>query len=203
MKKNEMQIGGVYRAKVTDKLVSVRIDAENPHGGWDATNLETNRKVRIKSAQRLRGKATSATQQTGYAPQSQLTLEETKKREAKKKGRKTNAATSSPTSATGAKKSDAATTKAKKAKEATRAKQGDDGAKKVSCIDAAVKVLAESGEPMNCKQMIEAMTTKGYWTSPGGKTPQATLYAAILREIQNKGDDSRFRKVERGKFSAT
>ena len=48
MKKNEVKIGGVYWAKVTDKVVSVRIDAENPHGGWDATNLDTNRKVRIK-----------------------------------------------------------------------------------------------------------------------------------------------------------
>ena len=27
------------------------------------------------------------------------------------------------------------------------------------------------------------------------------VYAAIIREIANKGDDSRFVKVERGKFS--
>ncbi|MHC4405845.1 MAG: hypothetical protein ACYTG0_39880 [Planctomycetota bacterium] len=60
MKKNEVKIGGVYAAKVSDKLVSVRIDAENPHGGWDATNLATGKKVRIKSAQRLRGEAEGA-----------------------------------------------------------------------------------------------------------------------------------------------
>jgi hypothetical protein len=40
----------------------------------------------------------------------------------------------------------------------------------------------------------------GYWRSDG-KTPVATVYSAILREIQKKGGESRFRKVERGKFT--
>ena len=72
---------------------------------------------------------------------------------------------------------------------------------KLSALDAAAKVLAESGEPLNSKEMINAMAAKGYWTSPGGKTPQATLYAAILREIQTKGADARFQKTERGHFA--
>ena len=54
MKKSEVKIGSVYTAKVSDKVVEVRIDAESRHGGWDATNLATGKKVRIKSAQRLR-----------------------------------------------------------------------------------------------------------------------------------------------------
>ena len=37
MKKNEVKIGGVYTAKVTNKIVQVRIDAESRYGGWDAT----------------------------------------------------------------------------------------------------------------------------------------------------------------------
>ena len=49
--------------------------------------------------------------------------------------------------------------------------------------------------------MIDAMAKKGYWTSPGGKTPAATLYSAILREISTKGKEARFKKTERGKFS--
>jgi hypothetical protein len=73
----------------------------------------------------------------------------------------------------------------------------------LSAIDAAAKVLAEEGEPLNTKQMIDAMAAKGYWTSPGGKTPHATLYSAILREIKSKGENSRFTKVERGKFTRT
>ena len=73
--------------------------------------------------------------------------------------------------------------------------------KKLSALDAAAKVLGESKEPLNSKEIVEAMTAKKYWTSPGGKTPHATLYSAILREIQKKGDESRFRKVERGRFT--
>ena len=48
MKKADVKIGGEYYAKVTNKKVVVRIDAENASGGWDATNLSTNKKVRIK-----------------------------------------------------------------------------------------------------------------------------------------------------------
>jgi hypothetical protein len=91
----------------------------------------------------------------------------------------------------------AAATKPAKAKKERAAKA--DG--KLSQLDAAVKVLEEAKEPMTTKAMIDAMAAKGYWTSPGGKTPQATLYSAILREIQNKGNEARFVKVERGQFA--
>ena len=37
---------------------------------------------------------------------------------------------------------------------------------------------------------------------PGGKTPEATLYAAIIREIAAKGTAARFKKHERGVFVA-
>ena len=51
--------------------------------------------------------------------------------------------------------------KAKPAKKAKAPKE-----KKVSAIDAAAQVLAGAKEPMNCKEMIEAMEAKGYWSSP-------------------------------------
>ncbi|GIX04938.1 MAG: hypothetical protein KatS3mg114_0807 [Planctomycetaceae bacterium] len=72
---------------------------------------------------------------------------------------------------------------------------------KLSQLDAAVKVLTESGEPMTTKAMIEAMAAKGYWTSPAGKTPAQTLYAAITREITAKGTEARFQKADRGLFT--
>jgi hypothetical protein len=56
---------------------------------------------------------------------------------------------------------------------------------------------------MNCQELITAMAEKGLWTSPGGLTPHATLYSAILRELKAKGGESLFRKVEKGKFAAT
>lgn len=73
--------------------------------------------------------------------------------------------------------------------------------KRLSALNAAAKVLAEANEPLNAKQMIEAMAAKNYWSSPGGKTPHATLYSAILREITTNGKDARFKKTERGKFT--
>jgi HB1, ASXL, restriction endonuclease HTH domain len=72
--------------------------------------------------------------------------------------------------------------------------------KKLSALDAAARVLAETGAPMGCKELIGAMAGKGYWMSPGGKTPDATLYSAIAREIALKGDLARFTKAGRGRF---
>jgi len=71
----------------------------------------------------------------------------------------------------------------------------------MSGLDAAAKVLQEHGAPMNAKEMIAAAETKGYWKSPGGKTPHATLYSAIIREIATKGTTARFQKAERGRFA--
>lgn len=53
---------------------------------------------------------------------------------------------------------------------------------------------------MNCKAIVERMLAEGLWQT-SGKTPAATIYSAVLREIQRKGDASRFVKVERGKFA--
>jgi hypothetical protein len=73
--------------------------------------------------------------------------------------------------------------------------------KKTSALDAAAKVLGESKEPLTTQEMVDAMLAKGYWKSPGGKTPDRTLYSAILREIVLKKAESRFVKTERGKFT--
>lgn len=54
MLKKQVKIGNSYRAKISEKLVTVRILHENRYGGWDALNLVTNRVVRIKSAAKLR-----------------------------------------------------------------------------------------------------------------------------------------------------
>jgi hypothetical protein len=73
--------------------------------------------------------------------------------------------------------------------------------KQLSAIDAAAKILGELKQPMNTRALVEAMSAKGYWSSPGGKTPWATLYSAILAEITKKGKESRFKKTDRGHFA--
>ena len=75
-------------------------------------------------------------------------------------------------------------------------------ASKSSALDAAARVLRESGQPMTCPELIEQMAAKGYWTSPKGKTPASTLYAAIAREVKLKGAASRFTKTGPGRFAS-
>jgi len=101
---------------------------------------------------------------------------------------------------TATKKKTASKKKATKKSAAARAKKAK-AEGKLSAIDAAAKVLSETGQAMTTNELIEAMATKAYWKSPHGLTPQATLYSAIAREITAKGKDSRFVKAERGRFA--
>jgi len=196
MKKGDVKVGSVYAVKVSDKVVPVRIEREHPNGGWLGTNQETGREVRVKSAQRIRGawhrdsKAVAALDTLGAA------------------------VLDSPGAAGGRKgeeKAEAKPKDAKAPKKAPRAKTGAhgepsakpprkaSGERRPSGLDAAAKVLEEAGEALSCKAIVERAFEKGYWKS-GGKTPHATVYSAILREIQKKGEQARFRKAARGRF---
>ncbi len=164
MKKNDVKVGGTYTAKVSDRLVSVRIDSAHSKQGWNATNTATGKRIHIKSAQRLRRAADS--------------------------GKKTvTAAASKP-------KSGASVERSKSTRPKKEAKP-----KRVSALDAAAAVLKQSGKSMNCKAMIGVMAERKLWSSPKGKTPHATLNAAMLREIGVKGGESRFKKTGRGLFA--
>ena len=174
MKKNEVKIGGLYHAKVSDKLVTVRIDSANTHGGWNATNTRTGKRILIKSAQRLRGAAKSAAKaEASEAPKAAVAKDEK------------------------AKATDKAATKKARSKKAA----GEQKPKRVSALDAAAQVLKSAGKPMRAQELITVMAEQNLWKSPGGKTPHATLYAAMTREERDKGSASRFRKVDRGQFS--
>jgi hypothetical protein len=88
---------------------------------------------------------------------------------------------------------------------ATRGASPQRSVRSLSALDAAAQVLssltgkiAESG--LSAPQLIERMAEAKLWMSPGGKTPAATLYAAISREIARKGPASRFRKSSPGHF---
>jgi len=184
MKKAQVKVGGTYAAKVSGKVVPVRIDAENPRGGWDATNTATGKKVRIKSAQRLRA-AVHKSKPMALAIPSQAGQGDAK------------AAQGAPDATRATVGRQGASQKAAKA--ATKAKAPRE--KKPSLLDLAAEVLAKAKKPMGCKAIVEKVLASGRWQTKG-KTPAATLYSAILREIQKKGKKARFRKVERGTFAA-
>ena len=171
MKQHEVETGKIYIAKVSDKLTKVRIDDVSPHGGWTATNIATGKKIRIRSPQRLRAEADKAPKKT-KATKSVPLLETAITRRAE----------------------------AAVADAVVESAQTPASAKPMSGLDAAAKVLADAATPLNAKEILERILAQGLWNT-GGKTPQATLHAAISREIKVKGHAARFRKAERGHFT--
>ena len=113
--------------------------------------------------------------------------------ESKKKPNAKSAATRTRTAAAAA---EASAKKAKAAKTKSDAKP-----QRVSALDAAAQVLKAAGKPMRAQELIATMAEQGLWKSPGGKTPHATLYAAMMREINAKGGKARFAKTDRGLFT--
>jgi hypothetical protein len=83
----------------------------------------------------------------------------------------------------------------------TAPRRGAAKEKKTSALNAAAQVLQETGQALTCPELIAQMATKGYWTSPQGKTPASTLYAALTREIKLKGAAARFQKTGPGTFA--
>ena len=67
----------------------------------------------------------------------------------------------------------------------------------MSCKDAAFKVLLGWAEARDVQQLVKEMAERGFWKSPKGVTPWATLYPEIIREIRNRGENSRFLRGER------
>ncbi len=195
MKKNEIKIGQAYMAKVTNSEVPVRIDAENPRGGWDAKNLITGRTVRIKTAGRLLRQCTQAD------------LANMKRPAPYRRAKTAPVATTSPTAAIVAK------TTAEPTQKATATKGRDTGQtaakvakptkpKKISGLTAAFMVMVDADKELGVKKIVEIAAEKGWWKSDAA-TPHATIYAAIIREITNKGNNSRFsRGKKRGTFRA-
>jgi hypothetical protein len=217
MKKNEVKIGGVYTAKVTNKVVEVRIDAVSRYGGWDGTNLATGKKVRIKSPTKLRadvGDALPAKAKKSKATQEGEVREERDTAQTVAAQAQNAVPTVVCPNCGGTELGEEgdckkchepdiakqSSTPEKPVKKMRIKKADADTPKRTSALDAAAMVLAETGQPMNAKEIVETALSKGYWKSPNGKTPQATLYSAMLREIIAKGDQARFRKTERGKF---
>ena len=72
--------------------------------------------------------------------------------------------------------------------------------KRPSGLDLAAQVLARAQKPLNAKEITERVLEAGWTTN--GQTPEATLHAAIAREIKAKGSDARFAKVGRGLFES-
>lgn len=73
--------------------------------------------------------------------------------------------------------------------------------KKLSLLNAAIKVLQESEAPLNTKEIIAKVIASDLWSPNGAKTPEQSLYSAFFREIKEK-ETPRVRKsaARRGAF---
>ncbi len=75
-------------------------------------------------------------------------------------------------------------------------------ARKPALLDFAVRVLRDSSEPLGTKEMVAKIIGAGWWNTKG-RTPEATLYSAIIREIGCRDGKTRFVKEGRGRFALT
>jgi len=71
----------------------------------------------------------------------------------------------------------------------------------MSILSAAHRVLLEAGHPMKVQEIMETALAKGY-CKVGGLTPFCTFNGGIRSEITRKGDESRFKRVDKGLFAA-
>jgi hypothetical protein len=231
MKKNEVKVGQTYLAKVSDRIVQVRIDSTHSRQGWNCTNTATGKRIHIKSAQRLRGPAKADKKKlagTAKADQENARLRDERAKasdgmNASERAMADSAKKTPITKADATEAVKAVVTNDPKAAEIAKtvdavksgnlakgitipapqkpAAKKDVKPKRVSAVDAAAEVLKKAGKPMDSKSLVRAMSEQGLWKSPAGRTPHATLYAAMLREISAKGDKARFKKTGRGQFA--
>jgi len=192
MAKKQIQIGLVYSAKVGGTFLPVRIDKSLGHGRYEGAVMPSGATVKF-STDSIKGDGETVEQwQARRTPKERdLTAPEAKATGKRKKSSQAEYAVTAliePGAKTGKKGQPKADKPAKE--------------RKPGGLDAAAQVLAEAGEPMNTADMVARMLEKGLWKT-GGKTPAATIYAAIIREIAVKGSESRFRKTERGHFELT
>lgn len=72
----------------------------------------------------------------------------------------------------------------------------------MSILEAAARALRAqpAGAAFNVRELVELAVTGGWWVPSGAKTPDQTLYAAILRESASGARPRIVRSTQRGKF---
>lgn len=69
----------------------------------------------------------------------------------------------------------------------------------MSFAEAAYQVLKQAGKPISVNEITSLVLERGM-ISTRGKTPSATMGARLYVDTNNKGEKSRFVKVNRGKL---
>ena len=170
----EIRLGQCWMARLSKRDLCVRLESHSADGGWIARVMSHGRKVKINSATQLLQRCDKARVYT--------VAERT----------------------TPNRRSHAVPSPMKARKPVSRRKQKiadsvQEPLAHLSLIDAAAIVLRESKTPLSTREIIALVVERGLW-KPTGTTPWQTLSAALNRDIQTNGKQSRFKKKDRGKY---
>ena len=171
--KRKIEIGKVYSAKVGGAFLPVRIDKSLGHGRYEGIAMPSGKTVKT---------CTDAIKGDGETPE-QWKAKRTPKVDE----------TPEPVPAAKTEKPKGKAPGAPKAAK-VRTPKGP----RHSLANAAILVLSKAAEPMNAKAIVERATVDGLYEPGNGKTPEATLYSAMLRDKK-----ARFNKAERGVWTLT
>lgn len=194
----KIKVGKCYIAKLSKGEAPIRIESVHEDGGWVARTLLTSRITRIKTAEQI----------VRVCEESEL--EEYTNRSNERVARP-NEETVSPEPVEVTEMTEQEETVETPAEDITPEEEEstDDiyvllrrkPKTKMTLLDAAHRVLTEFGDELSATDIVKAAIEKGYWQTEG-KTPGNTLNAAITRDIKAKGEESRFAKGTRGRFTA-
>lgn len=70
----------------------------------------------------------------------------------------------------------------------------------MNSLDASETVLRDEGKPLHYREITERILKRKLWSSEG-KTPEATIAAALAMDLQECGEESRFVRVSPGIFT--
>lgn len=67
-------------------------------------------------------------------------------------------------------------------------------------LTAVETVLKEAGEPLHYGEITKRLLEHGLWTTTG-RTPEATVNAQLAVDIKRRGENSKFRRADKGIFA--
>jgi len=75
-----------------------------------------------------------------------------------------------------------------------------DGVDMMSALQAAVAILKEANAPLHYKEITRRMIDSGLWQT-NGKTPERTVSSEITKNIELKGDNALFQRINEGVYA--
>ena len=171
----DIRLGQCFYARFATRELVVRIDDDAPGGGWVARSLTHGRKVFIRSVDQILYRC----DENGIQAVADATVPNRRSK-----------AIPPPTS----------TQERPPMYSSAGSQQPAVARSSLPLLDAAAVILRESKTALSTREIIALVVAENLW-QPTGVTPWATLNAALNRDLQANGTQSRFKKKGRGKFA--